>query len=99
MIVSLDSRKAAIVASAHRYAVLRPNRCCSVLQELERRPSGQLPQSSTPLAEGDMAQRSAAVVAWGTLLSAFALVARHDPRPRVADTSAAALLVSAECPA
>ena len=99
MIIPPDSRKATIVAPAHRHAVLRPNRCCPVLQELERRPSGQLPQSSIPLAEGDMAQRSAAAVAWGTLLSAFALVARHDPRPRVADTSGAALLVSAECQA
>lgn len=94
-----DSRKACNVAPAHALAVLVPHRSCSVLQELERRPSGQPPQSSTPLAEGDVAQRSAAATAWGTLLSAFALVARHDPRPRVADTSGAALLVSAECQA
>ena len=29
---------------------------------------------------------------WGALLAAFALVARHDPRPRVADAAANALL-------
>lgn len=33
---------------------------------------------------------------WGTLLSAFALVARHDPRPRVADAAGAALLDAAQ---
>ena len=68
----------------------------ALLQELERRSSGALPQSSAaPGAPGGAAQRSAAAKAWGTLLSAYALVARHDPRPRVADTAGAALLVSA----
>lgn len=52
-----------------------------------------LPQGSTPRAQDGPAQRSAAGGAWGTLLAAFALVARHDPRPRVADTAGAALLV------
>jgi hypothetical protein len=33
---------------------------------------------------------------WGLLLAAFALVARHDPRPRVADAAAAALLDAAQ---
>ena len=32
---------------------------------------------------------------WGTLLGAFALVGRHDPRPRVADAAAAAALDTA----
>ncbi len=56
--------------------------------------SGALSQNSTPTASSSSAQHSAAAKAWGTLLSAFALVARHDPRPRVADTAGAALLVS-----
>ena len=66
----------------------------ALLQELERRSSGALPQSSAaPGAPNGAAQRGAAARAWGTLLSAYALVARHDPRPRVADTAGAALLV------
>ena len=56
--------------------------------------SGALSQGSTPTAFSAPAHQSAAAKAWGTLLSAFALVARHDPRPRVADTAGAALLVS-----
>ncbi len=56
--------------------------------------SGALSQGPTPTASSGPAHRSAAAKAWGTLLSAFALVARHDPRPRVADTAGAALLVS-----
>ena len=63
-------------------------------QELERAQSGALSQSSTPVASSSSGQHSAAAKAWGTLLSAFALVARHDPRPRVADTAGAAMLVS-----
>lgn len=71
----------------------------ALLQELERRSSGALLQSSaSPGPPGGGAQRSAAAKAWGTLLSAYALVARHDPRPRVADTAGAALLVSAPRP-
>lgn len=56
--------------------------------------SGALSQGSTPTASSSSAQRSTAARAWGTLLSAFALVGRHDPRPRVADTAGAAMLVS-----
>lgn len=65
-------------------------------QELERVPSGTLSQTSTPQAQSGSAQQGAAAKAWGHLLYAFALVARHDPRARVADTAGAALLVSNE---
>jgi len=65
-------------------------------QELERVPSGTLSQTSTPQAQSGSAQQSAAAKAWGHLLYAFALVARHDPRARVADTAGAALLVGTE---